>query len=120
MRGPDLPPKQSRALEALLGAPTVRSAASMASVSEATLYRWLAEPTFAQAYRDARRKSFEQSTAALQSAAIEAVETLRQVMAGADTPASARVAAARAVLEHSHRAMELEDLSVRLKALEAA
>jgi hypothetical protein len=55
----------------------------------------------------------------VQRATGEAVETLRSVMQDAEAPASARVSAAKAILETSVKGIEIEDLAARIAALEA-
>jgi hypothetical protein len=47
-----------------------------------------------------------------------AVETLEAIMQDSEAPASARVSAAKAVLEMAIKAVELEDLEARITALE--
>ncbi|MGH8060031.1 MAG: hypothetical protein ACREOH_22810 [Candidatus Entotheonellia bacterium] len=86
----------------------------------ATLRRWLGRQDFQAAYRQARREAVSQAVAHLQQVCGEAVETLRSIMRNARTPASARVTAARAVLDLAIRAVELEDLEARIQALEDA
>lgn len=113
-----LNPRQERALLHLLASPTIRGAAKAAGVGEATLHRWLLEPAFADAYRAARRRSVEHSTARLQSIAADAVATLAAVMRSPKTPASTRVAAARTVIELAQRGVDLDDLAARVAALE--
>ena len=54
----------------------------------------------------------------VQQATGEAVETLRKVMQAADAPASAKVSAAKTILETAVKAVELEDLEPRIVALE--
>jgi hypothetical protein len=49
----------------------------------------------------------------------EAVDTLRTIMNDDQKPSSARVTAARMILELSIKAVELEDLEVRIATLEA-
>lgn len=61
----------------------------------------------------------QQAIAQVQAATGEAVETLRKVMQDADASASAKVAAAKAILETAIKAVELEDLEARIVALEA-
>ena len=60
-----------------------------------------------------------QAMAHLQHVSGEAVETLRTIMQDNQTPSSARVTAARVILDMSIKAMEMEDLEVRIAALEA-
>jgi hypothetical protein len=60
-----------------------------------------------------------QTTARLQEAAAEAVDALRQVQRAGESE-SARVSAARTILEQAIKAADLEDVQVRLEALEKA
>jgi hypothetical protein len=117
----ELTRKQGEAIAALLSVPTITEAARHAGVGGRTLYRWLQEDaTFQQAYRDARRAAVSQAIAHVQRATSTAVKTLEAIMRSTKAPSSARVSAARAVLEMALKGMELEDLSVRIEALERA
>jgi hypothetical protein len=78
------------------------------------------EPEFDAAYREARRAAFSQSVARLQQASGAAVSTLLKVMVDPNTLASTKVRAADSVLDHSAKAIELEDIEVRLSELERA
>ncbi len=110
--------RQEQALAALLIEPTVTAAATKANVPERTLYRWLDEPAFTAAYREARRKAVKQTVARLQRASAPVVSILLQLAASDQSPATARVAACRAVLDYTFKAVELEDLDERLRVLE--
>jgi hypothetical protein len=111
--------KDSALLAALLVEPTIAEAARKASVPERTAYRRLTEPDFAQAYRRARWEAVEHATCRLQTTAGAAVETLGAIMKDPAVTATARVAAARAVLDTAFRATELE-FGERLDRIEAA
>ena len=50
--------KQEKAIIALLKEPTITRAAKSAGIGETTLYRWLKEDEFEQAFREARKKHF--------------------------------------------------------------
>jgi hypothetical protein len=102
----------------LLLAPTLADAAHTAGIGEVTAWRWLKEADFQAAYREARRAVVQQAITQVQRATGEAVETLRSVMQDAEAPASAKVSAAKAILETAVKAVELEDLEARLAALE--
>ena len=106
------------AISFLLTAPTMAEAATHAGISEPTLWRWLQLEDFEAAYRQARREAVSQAIAHLQRVSGEAVTTLRDIMADAEAPSSARVTAARAVLEPAVKAVELEDLEARIATLE--
>jgi hypothetical protein len=109
---------EDRALAALLSEPTIALAAAKASVSESTLLRWLAEPSFKARYRDARRQVVELAVTGLQQATSEAVEALSRNMR-CGVPAS-EIAAAKAVLDFAVKGVELVDLAERVEALEQA
>jgi hypothetical protein len=74
----------------------------------------LQDATFQAAYREARRQIVQQAIVQVQQATGVAVETLQQVMADGAVPASARISAAKAVLETAIKAVELEDLEQRI------
>ena len=114
----ELTNKQQLAIPALLGSRTVREAAKQSGVSEATLYRWLRSQAFQVAYRESCRGLVHQAMGQLQQVAGEAVETLREVMASSDAPATARVGAAKVTLDNVFKVMELERLENRVLELE--
>ncbi len=89
-------------------------------VAHKTLLRWLQIPEFQAAYRKARRAAFSQSIARLQQATSAAVSTLLKVMVDPGTPASTKVRAADSVLDHSAKAIEIEDIEARVSELERA
>jgi hypothetical protein len=117
---PGLTTKQERAIGFLLAEPSVAKAAESAGVGERTLHRWMREPEFARAYRDARRNAFEQAVAMTQRYATLAVQALARIVADSKTSASARVAAASAILRFGREGIELDDLAARLDSLEAS
>src|SRR5437868_3241851 len=93
--------KQERAIEALLGHTTIEEAAKAANVHPATIFRWLQVGAFHDASMQARREATRQAIAQLQQASSEAVETLREIMGNRDAQASARVAAAKTIIEYA-------------------
>lgn len=115
----DLTPKQSKALIALLSEPTVEAAAKKSGVSERAIYNWLAEPGFSEAYRVARREAVSQAIANIQRASSEAVKVLEEVMKNTAEKGTTRVSAAKTIIETAFKAIELEDLTQRIEALEA-
>ena len=121
MSGPDqkLSAKQEAALVALLAQPTLSHAAQACGLNEKTLRRWLKQPVFAEEYRTLRRQMTQQAIAQAQQVSGQAVLVLRALMMSNDAPASARVAAARSILELAMKGLETEDLLQRIEALEA-
>jgi hypothetical protein len=110
--------QEDAALAALLSEPTIADAATRAGISEATLYRWLADRDFRARHRDARRQVVEHAVCALQRATSTAVATLERNLICA-APA-AEISAAKAVLDFAIKGIELVDLSERIQALEQA
>ncbi len=112
--------KKEDAIAALLSQRNVDEAARVAGIGTRTLMRWLQVPEFQAAYREARRVTFSQSIARLQQASSAAVSTLLKVMVDPNAPASSRIRAADSVLAHAVKAIEIEDIEVRVSELERA
>ncbi|MGO9232076.1 MAG: phBC6A51 family helix-turn-helix protein [Bryobacteraceae bacterium] len=119
-RGSTLGRKQEAAIAALLTQRNVEEAAHAAGIGARTLLRWLTQPEFQTAYREARRAAFGQAVARLQQATSAAATTLLKMMIEPGTPPSVRVRAAEAVFNHAAKAIEIEDIDARVTALEAA
>lgn len=112
--------KQHKGIAALMSSPTIATAAAAIGIEERSIYRWLNEPHFAEAYRVARREATAQAVARLQQYSGAAVQVLVDLMEKESTHASVRLAAASKVLDLAIRAVEIEDMAERLAALEAA
>ena len=112
--------KKEDAIVALLTHRNIEEAATAIGIAAKTLLRWMKEPEFDSSYREARRAAFGQSVARLQQASGAAVTTLLKVMVDSNTPASTKVRAADSVLNHTAKAIELEDVEARLSELERA
>jgi hypothetical protein len=112
--------KMEEAVAALLTQRNQEEAARAVGIGTATLLRWQKEPEFQAAYRAARRAAHAQSVARLQQATSAAVSTLLKVMVDPSTPPSTKVRAADSVLDHSAKAIEIEDIEARVSDLERA
>jgi transposase-like protein len=112
--------KKEEAIAALLSHRSIEDAARTIGINPNTLLRWMKEPEFKTAYREARRAAFGQSIARLQQATTAAVSTLLKIMVDTNTPASTRVRAADSVINHATKAIEIEDIDARVAALEQA
>ncbi len=110
--------KKEAAIAALLSQRNVEEAARVADIGTKTLLRWLQMPEFEKAYREARRAAFGQSVARLQQASTAAVSTLLKIMVDPTAPAASRVRAADCVLDRAIKAIEVEDIEVRVSELE--
>ena len=112
--------KMEDAVAALLTQRNVEEAARSVGISAATLVRWLKEPEFQKAYREARRAAFQQSIARLQQGTSAAASTLIKLLIDPNTPASVKARVADSIFNHAAKAIEIEDIEARVAALEAA
>ncbi len=112
--------KKEEAIVALLTQKNIEEAARSIGIGSATLLRWMKEPELDKAYREARRAAFRQSVARLQQASGAAVTTLLKLMIDPTTPPSTKARAADSVLDHSAKAIEIEDIEARVSELERA
>ena len=111
--------KQEEAIIALLTQRNIDEAAKAVGIAPNTLLKWMKQPEFDAAYREARRAAFRQSVARLQQGASAAATTMLKTMIDANTPASTRLRAAECVMNHATKAIEIEDIEARVAALEA-
>jgi hypothetical protein len=102
---------------ALAGGASVREAAEASGLSERTIYRRLEDPAFRQQVQDVRGEFVRQAVGRLAAASTEAVATLRALL-NADGE-SARLGAARSILELGSKLRESLELEARIAALEA-
>ncbi|HEV3447927.1 MAG TPA: helix-turn-helix domain-containing protein [Gemmataceae bacterium] len=112
--------KKEQAIAALLSHRNVEAAARAVGISSNTLLRWTKEPEFEAAYREARRTASCQSIARLQDASGAAVTTVLKIMLDSKVSAGTRLRAAEIVLTHTAKAIEIEDIDVRVAELERA
>lgn len=110
--------KQSKALDALVNYDTVEGACKAAGVSKSTMYRYLKDPHFDTALKAAKRQLVNRAVLRLQQTTGDAARALAEICRDHDAPASARVAAAKAILDGALKAVELEDIESRIATLE--
>jgi hypothetical protein len=108
------------AVAALMTQPNIDMAAKSIGIASNTMLKWMKQPEFQAAYREARRAAYGQAIARLQQAMPMAVQVMLKVLMDPKTPASVRVRAAELVANHSHKAIEIEDVEARVTALEEA
>ena len=72
--------KKELALSALMTEPPIKDAARVAGIGETTLWRWLKEEAFSEAYRELKREAVGQAIARLQEASGKAVAVLKEVI----------------------------------------
>jgi hypothetical protein len=118
--GPKLTHKQHALIVALIAQPTIEKAAAVAGISEATAGRWLKDPAFREAYTAARRENLSEALALLRAAMLDAITTLRTMLADPEVAAQNKVIAARILIEQGLRSFETDDLERRIAVVEAA
>jgi hypothetical protein len=112
--------KKEEAIAGLLTQRTTEDAARAAGIGSATLLRWMKGPEFDLAFRAAKRAAFGQAIGRLHHLSSAAVTTLGKVMLESATPPATKVRAADSILDHTTKAIEIEDLEARVVALEGA
>jgi hypothetical protein len=104
---------------ALMAAGTLDEAAATAGISPATARRWYRLDIVKAELKRLQDEVVGHSLSRLKLSASEALEVLRSVANDKVSPPSARVAAARALLDNVFRAVETDDILNRLEALES-
>jgi hypothetical protein len=107
------------AIQALLVQPTIELAAEASGISRTTLYRFLAQEEFQRLYKQAKSRVLDETINRLRNASLEAVEVLVEVSNDVSATSSARVSAARSIIDLALRAKQIEDIEERLQELEA-
>jgi len=104
----------------LLSNRSIDEAAKAIGIATNTLLKWMKDPDFDAAYREARRLAYGQSVSRLHQASGAAASTVMKLMVDGSVPASVRLRAADIILERTSKAIELEDIEARLADLERA
>jgi hypothetical protein len=113
-----LSPKQRKAVEALLTTGEVKAAAVEAGIHRDTLHRWLKEPVFLDAVRQAEAAALDELSRSLVGLGRTAVATIANAMSDPVTPVATRVRAADVALGRLLQLRELAQLEARVQALE--
>ena len=116
--GAKLSQKMEQAIAALLSCRNVEDAARQVGIGTNTLRRWMKQPEFEAAHREAREALLSQAIARLQGASGAAANTVLKIMLSPDVSAGTRLRAAEIVLERAAKASSEEELEARITALE--
>ena len=106
-------------LAALLSAGSVRAAAKIAGVAEATVRNRMADPVFRGRFDQLRGDLLQAATAGLMARLERATATMTEIMDDDTNPGSVRLAAADALFRHCLRYVTAADFERRIAALEA-
>ena len=90
--------------------PTKKEAAIYAGISESSLRRFLAEPEFQAELRKAFARMVDDAANDLKRTLSPAIQALQSIVADEEQSASARISAARSLLEYSLRYSEFSDI----------
>lgn len=110
--------KMEQAIAALLSCRNVEDAARQVGIGTNTLRRWMKQPEFEAAHREAREALLSQAIARLQGASGAAANTVLKIMLSPEVPAGARLRAAEIVLEQAAKTSSVEELDARIAELE--
>jgi hypothetical protein len=110
--------KMEQAIAVLLSYRSVEAAARAMGISVNTLLRWMKQPEFEAALREARRKVLSQAIERLQNAADAAAKTVLKIMLNSNSPTGIQLRAAEIVLDQAAKAGEIERIEARLARLE--
>jgi len=110
--------RMEQAIAALLSHRNVDEAAREVGIGVNTLSRWMKQPEFEVALREARRRVSERAIGRLQDAADAAAMTVLKIMLDTNVPAGTRLRAAEVVLERSVDTSEVDNIEDRVSKLE--
>lgn len=109
--------REQKALEALITFPTIKEAAQQSGMSESTLYRYLNDEEFRQAYRNSKKEIMRGVSNSIQMASTIAIKTLVDVMTDSKANAMARVTASSKMLDLAYQSHKDEDVYAELEDL---
>lgn len=110
--------KHDAAIAVLLEKPTVAEAAQTVGVGESTLRRWLNDEDFQFKLQAARDRLVGRAVTGLRRDAAAAASLLRSMLDDPACPASARVAAAKCILNMALKSFSGDNLSQKLEVLD--
>ncbi|MBN2994524.1 hypothetical protein [Ruthenibacterium lactatiformans] len=102
----------------MLTNPTKEAAAKAAGIESRTLRRYLADPDFQAEYQRAVSGMIEDAAAQAKQSLYPALSALRAIIEDGAETATARIQAARTVLEYGLRLTEITDIMKQLDELE--
>lgn len=110
---------REKILAALLTCSTKKEAASLAGVSVRTVHTYLQDPDFAAEYMEAKKNLIRDAGDQIKRSLAPAIEALHTIATDPKAAKTARVNAARTLLEYGIKLDEHTDILDRLEALES-
>lgn len=110
--------KQELAVVSLSQGRSQTQTATSTGIGLRTIQRWCQQPEFQAAIRTAQKEAYDQAIAKLVVCSSGAVAVLGSIASDAANPASARVAACRAILDAAYRGYAQAELERRVAELE--
>jgi len=110
--------KKLRAIQALIACETIDEACKDCNITRSTMYRYMRDSIFDMELKRAKRQLINRAVLRLQQSCRDAAIALAEICRDKEAPPSARVAAAREILASSLKAIEIEELEVRIEKLE--
>lgn len=107
--------RQQKALQALILCPTKAAAAKQAGIGISTLKVYLKDSEFVTAYNEAVRDMLTAATRKAQDSMSPAINVLCEIVEDTEAPHSARISAARSILEYGLRMTEITDIMTDLE-----
>ena len=109
---------QLKAIKALIAHETVSDAAKACNLARDTVYRYMRDPLFDHELKKAKRVLVNRAILSLQQSCRHAATALAAICRDEEAPPSARVSAAKEILNQTMKAIEIEGIEERLQALE--
>lgn len=116
----ELSPSQAVFVTALLATGDVPAACKAAGVNRSTASRWMRSGEVQRIYREARSDAFRRVVATIQNQAGALTAELVRVALASDTPPGVKVQACCEALKVTRQSIELDDLELRMRAIEEA
>lgn len=109
---------KEKAMAALLSSDTQTEAAAKCGITDRALRQYLADPDFKAEYQAKKKSLVSEATRQIQSSYHSAIKALRDVVESKTSSESARISAARALLEYGLKFTEVSEILKRIEALE--
>lgn len=109
---------REKVLAALLVCNSNKEAAALTGISERTVYNFLKDPEFKKDYEDAKRGMIKAASEQIQRSLAPSIDALTAIVKDLHAGKTARVQAARTLLEYGIKLAEYTSLEERVAALE--